>query len=195
MVGRAAGDLDTGGGIMDILKDIFSKITLHDTIKEVADKGLDKLTVSAIRATLMDLGTIFAMFIILIVMDILTRCMAMSALLWRNMYGEGIVKKRGNLMNYIRWIWQAHKWRYIDSSALRDGFWSKVITYFILLVVATCGDQILRVSHIPPFVLIIFCGILVCTEVLSILENLGECGVSSVRDIRSLIQKRKEGIK
>ena len=180
---------------MDILRYVFSKITWHNTIKEVADKGFEKLTVSAIGATLMDLGTIFSMFIILIVMDILTRCMAMSALLWKNMYGDDVVKKRGNLMNYIRWIWQAHKWRYIDSSALRDGFWSKVITYFILLVVATCGDQILRVSHIPPFVLIIFCGVLVCTEILSILENLGECGVSSVRDIRSLIQKRKEGIK
>lgn len=180
---------------MDILRYVFSKITWHNTIKEVADKGFEKLTVSAIGATLIDLGTIFAMFVCLIVVDIITRCMAMSALLWKNMYGDDVVKKRGNLMNYIRWIWQAHKWRYIDSSALRDGFWSKVITYFILLVVATCGDQILRVSHIPPFVLIIFCGVLVCTEILSILENLGECGVSSVRDIKSLIQKRKEGIK
>lgn len=180
---------------MDILKEIFSKITWHNTIKEIADKGIEKLTLSAVGATLMDLGTIFALFIVLIVVDIFSRCMAMSALLWKNMYGENIVKKRGNLLNYIKWIWNAHEWRYIDSSALRDGFWSKVITYFILLVVATCGDQILRVSHIPPFVLIIFCGILVCTEILSILENLGECGVSSVRDIKSLIQKRKEGIK
>lgn len=180
---------------MDILRYVFSKITWHNTIREVADKGLEKLTVSAIGATLMDLGTIFSMFICLIVVDIITRCMAMSALLWRNMYGDAIVKKRGNLLNYIKWTWQAHKWRYIDSSALRDGFWSKVITYFLLLLVASCGDTILKVSHIPPFVLIIFCGILVCTEVLSILENLGECGVSSVRDIKSLIQKRKDGIK
>ena len=180
---------------MDILKEIFSKVNWSKTAYEIANKGLEKLTLSAIGATLMDLGTIFALFIVLIVVDILTRCMAMSALLWHKMYGEKIVKKRGNLLNYIKWIWNAHEWRYIDSSALRDGFWSKVITYFILLVVATCGDQILRISHLPPFVLIIFCGILVCTEILSILENLGECGVSSVRDIKGLIQKRKEGIK
>lgn len=180
---------------MDVIKEIIGKINWNSTVKEVMNKGFEKLAISAVGATLMDLGTIFAMFIILIVVDIFTRCMAMSALLWHNMYGEEIVKKRGNLLNYIKWTWQAHKWRYIDSSALRDGFWSKVITYFILLVVATCGDQILRVSHIPPFVLIVFCGILTCTEILSILENLGECGVSSVRDIRALIQKRKEGIK
>lgn len=179
----------------EIIKNVFSKVQFAETAKAITDKGFEKLAVSAIGATLMDLGAIFALFIVLIVMDILTRCMAMSALLWRNMYGPEIVKRRGNLLNYIKWTWQAHEWRYIDSSALRDGFWSKVITYFILLVVATCGDQILRVSHIPPFVLIIFCGVLVCTEVLSILENLGECGVSSVRDIKSLIQKRKEGIK
>lgn len=180
---------------MDIIKEIISKIRLSETAREIASLGFEKLTVSAIGATLIDLGTIFAMFVCLIVVDIITRCMAMSALLWRNMYGENIVKKRGNIMNYIRWTWQAHKWRYIDSSALRDGFWSKVITYFLLLMVAKCGDTILNVSHIPPFVLVVFCGILVCTEVLSILENLGECGVSSVRDIQSLIQKRKEGIK
>lgn len=180
---------------MDVFKEIIAKVKLHETALEIANKGFEKLTVSAIGATLIDMGTIFAMFVCLIVVDIITRCMAMSALLWRNTYGPEIVKRRGNLLNYIKWTWQAHKWRYIDSSALRDGFWSKVITYFILLVVATCGDQILRISHLPPFVLIIFCGILVCTEILSILENLGECGVSSVRDIKSLIQKRKEGIK
>lgn len=180
---------------MDILKEVFSKVELSKTVQEVANKGFEKLAISAVGATLMDLGTIFAMFICLIVVDIVTRCMAMSALLWRNTYGPEIVKRRGNLLNYIKWTWQAHKWRYIDSSALRDGFWSKVITYFLLLLVATCGDQILRVSHIPPFVLLVFCGILTCTEILSILENLGECGVSSVRDIHTLIKKRKEGIK
>ena len=180
---------------MEVIKKIFGKVKLAETAREIANMGIEKITVSAIGATLIDLGTIFAMFVCLIVVDIITRCMAMSALLWRNMYGENIVKKRGNLLNYIRWTWQAHKWRYIDSSALRDGFWSKVITYFLLLVVASCGDTILRVSHIPPFVLVVFCGILVCTEVLSILENLGECGVSSVRDIHSLIQKRKESVK
>ena len=134
---------------MDIIKEVFSKIRLSATAREIANLGFEKLTVSAIGTTLIDLGTIFAMFVCLIVVDIITRCMAMSALLWRNMYGDNIVKKRGNLMNYIRWTWQAHKWRYIDSSALRDGFWSKVITYFLLLLVAKSSPTTIcrRITH------------------------------------------------
>ncbi len=180
---------------MNILQDVFSKINWQGTIKSITDKGIEKLVASAIGATLMDLGTIFFLFICLEVIDILTRCMAMSAKLWKNMYGEEIVKRKGNLLNYIKWIWQAHKWRYIDSSAMRDGFWSKTIVYFLLILVGFLGDTILQIKHMPQFVLVIFCGILVCTETLSILENLDECGVSSVGDIKSLIQKRKEQIK
>lgn len=175
---------------MDILKEVFRKIELHDTIRSVADKGLEKLVVSAIGATLMDIVAIFALLIGLIVVDILTRCMAMSALLWRNTYGEEIVKKRGNLLNYIKWMRSAHHWRYIDSSALRDGFWSKVITYFLLILVAFTGDLILQIKHVPQFVMIIFVMVLVCTEILSILENLNECGVSVASEISSIVKKR-----
>jgi len=178
-----------------VLNEVVNKINVSKTAQAIADKGIEKLAVSAVGATLLDLGTIFALFIGLEIVDILTRCMAMSALLWRNMYGEEIVKRKGNLLNYIKWIWHAHKWRYIDSSALRDGFWSKTIVYFILIFVGYLGDTILAVKHMPQFVLVIFCGILVCTEVLSILENLDECGVSSVHDIKDLIQKRKDQIK
>lgn len=180
---------------MDILKEVFRKIELHDTLRSVADKGLEKLAVSAIGATLMDIAAIFALLIGLIVVDILTRCMAMSALLWRNTYGEEIVKRKGNLLNYIKWMRSAHHWRYIDSSALRDGFWSKVITYFLLILVAFTGDLILQIKHVPQFVMIIFVMVLVCTEILSILENLNECGVSVASEISSIVKKRKEGIK
>lgn len=179
----------------EILKEVFQKINWPSTIKSVTDKGAEKLVASAVGATMLDLGTIFALFIGLELIDILTRCMAMSALLWKNMYGEEIVRKKGNLLNYIKWIWQAHKWRYIDSSALRDGFWSKTIVYFILIFVGFLGDAILQTKHLPQFVLVIFVMVLVCTETLSILENLDECGVSSVHDIKTLIQKRKEQIK
>ena len=180
---------------MDILKDVLSKINWNNTFKSITDKGIEKVVASAVGATILDLGTIFALFIGLEVVDIFTRCIAMSAQLWKDMYGESVVKKRGNLLNYIKWMWNAHEWRYIDSTALRDGFWSKTIVYFILIIVAFVGDTILGINHIPKFCLVIFCGVLVCTELLSILENLGECGVSSVQDLKELIKKRKEGLK
>lgn len=180
---------------MDILREIINKIEWHDTIKAITDKGLEKLAVATIGAALMDIALIFALLIGLIVVDIFTRCMAMSALLWRNTYGEEVVKKRGNLLNYIKWMRSAHHWRYIDSSALRDGFWSKVITYFLLILVAFTGDLILQIKHVPQFVMVIFVMVLVCTEILSILENLNECGVSVAGEISRIVKKRKEQIK
>ncbi|MBQ9572330.1 MAG: phage holin family protein [Acidaminococcaceae bacterium] len=179
----------------EIIKDVFSKVQFSETAKAIADKGFEKLAAAAIGAALLDIVVIFLLFLALILVDIFTRCMAMSALLWRNMYGEGIVKRKGNLMNYIRWMRSAHHWRYIDSSALRDDFASKVITYFLLIIVAFTGDLILQVKHIPQFVLILFVMVLVCTETLSILENLNECGVSVAGEISALVKKRKEQIK
>jgi len=179
----------------NIVKDVFNKVQFTETAKQITDKGFEKLVASAVGATLLDLGTIFGLFIGLEVIDIITRMMAEAAKLYMDTYDEKIVKKRGSLLTYIKMIPSAHRWRRIDSTALRDGFWSKTIVYFILIFAGFMGDQILRVNHIPPFVLLIFCMILVCTETLSILENLGECGVSSVHDIKALIQKRKDNFK
>jgi len=178
-----------------VISDVFSKINVTKTAQAITDKGIEKLAVSAIGATLLDLGTIFALFIGLEVVDIITRMIAEAAKLYMDTYDEKIVKKRGSLLTYIKMIPSAHRWRRIDSTALRDGFWSKTIVYFILIIVGFVGDTILGINHIPKFCLLIFCGVLVCTELLSILENLGECGVSSVSDIKALIQKRKDAIK
>jgi len=180
---------------MNILKGIFDKIQWHETFKTVTDKGIEKLAISAVGATLLNLGTVFGLFIGLEVIDISTRMMAEAAKLYMDTYDEKIVAKRGSLLTYIKMIPSAHRWRRIDSTALRDGFWSKTIVYFLLIFAGFMGDQILRVNHIPPFVLVVFCMILVCTETLSILENLGECGVSSVKDIKALIQKRKDNFR
>jgi len=127
--------------------------------------------------------------------DVFTRLVAEAARLYRTMYDPKIVAKRGCLITYIKYIISAHHWRYIDSGQLRDGFLSKTITYFLLIFIGFVGDEILEIKHIPPFVLVIFVMLLVCTETLSILENLNECGVSVAGQISSIIKKRKEQIK
>ena len=146
-------------------------------------------------ASILDLATIFGLFIALELADVFTRLMAEAARLYRTMYDPKIVEKRGCLLTYIKYIVSAHHWRYVDSGQLRDGFLSKTITYFLLIFVGFTGDLILQIKHIPQFVLIIFVMILVCTETLSILENLNECGVSVAQEISGLIKKRKEQIK
>lgn len=179
----------------EILKDVFSKIEMTQTLKAVADKGLEKITVSALGATLLDLGTLCALFVLLELVDIFTRMIACSALLYRKTYDAKIVERRGTLLTYIRGIPTAHHWRVIDSFQLRDGFFSKTIAYFLILFVGFLGDELLQIKHIPQFFLLIFVALLSCTEVLSILENLDEAGIKIASEMRALVKNRKEGIK
>ena len=67
----------------DILKEVFSKIELSQTLKSVTDKGWEKLAASAVAATLWDLGTIFLLLMLLEIIDIFTACIYQSSLLWK----------------------------------------------------------------------------------------------------------------
>lgn len=180
---------------MNNLKDIFSKVELNKTLYSIADKGVEKVLASAVGATALDLGAMFGLLILLEIVDIFTACVYQASLLYRAMYGPDITKKRGSLLTYIKFLPKAHDFRYIDSFALRDGFWSKTICYFLLILTGFFIDGILGIRHIPQYALTIFCGILACTEGLSVCENLNAAGVSVAGEISGLLKKRKAGIK
>jgi phage-related holin len=179
----------------DILNDVLSKIKTVDTLKSITDKGIEKLAASAIGATLWDLGTIFFLLLLLEIIDIFTACIYQSSLLWKKMYDQKIIEKRGNLLNYIKWIWQAHHWRFIDSFALRDGFCSKTIIYFLLIMTGYIIDSVMMIRHAPQLALTIVCGVLACTEGISICENLDSAGIKIAGELRDMLKKKKEGIK
>ena len=180
----------------EILKEVFSKINVNQTLKAVTDKGIEKLAASAVGATLLDIGTIFLLLMLLEIIDIFTACVYQASLLYKATYDKRIVEKRGSLLTYIKYIWQAHHWRYVDSYALRDGFCSKTIIYSLLLITGFVIDIILSVSHAPiQPALTIVCCVLSITEGISICENLDSAGIKIAGEIRALLQKRKEGIK
>lgn len=179
----------------EIIKDVFSKIHFSDTVKTVTDKGIEKVVASAVGATLWDLGTIFLLLLLLELIDIFTACIYQSSLLWKKMYDTRIVEKRGNLLNYIKWIWQAHHWRFIDSFALRDGFWSKTIIYFLLIMTGYIIDSVMMIRHAPQLALTVVCGVLAITEGISICENLDSAGIKIAGELREIFSKKKEGIK
>lgn len=180
----------------DILKEVFSKIEVSQTLKSVTDKGVEKLAASAVGATLLDIGTIFLLLMLLEIIDIFTACIFQASLLYKATYDKRIVEKRGSLLTYIKYIWQAHHWRYVDSYALRDGFCSKTIIYSLLLITGFLIDLVLKISHSPiQPALVIVCCVLSITEGISICENLDSAGIKIAGEIRALLQKKKEGIK
>ena len=181
---------------MNHLKEIFGKVELNKTLQGIVENGWEKLLASAVGATLWDLSVIYVLLIVLIIVDIFTHCIYEASRLYKAMYDDKIVQMRGGLLTYIKYLNSAHKHHgYIDSYRLRDGFWNKVICYFLLIVVAFTADQILKLSRMPEFTCTIFCGILACTEVLSICENLNNAGVAIAGEIRALISRRKDAIK
>ena len=180
----------------DIINEILSKIKTTKTLKAVTDKVVEKLAASAVGATLLDIGTIFLLLMLLEIIDIFTACIYQASLLYKATYDKKIVEKRGSLLTYIRYIWQAHHWRFIDSYVLRDGFCSKTIIYSLLLITGFLIDLALRVSHSPiQPALVVVCCVLSITEGISICENLDSSGIKIAGEIRGLLQKKKEGIK
>ena len=180
----------------DILKEVFSKIEVTNTLKSVTDKGVEKLAASAVGATLLDIGTIFLLLMLLEIIDIFTACIFQASLLYKATYDKRIVEKRGSLLTYIKYIWQAHHWRYVDSYALRDGFCSKTIIYSLLLITGFLIDLVLKISHSPiQPALVVVCCVLSITEGISICENLDSAGIKIAGEIRGLLQKKKETMK
>ena len=180
----------------DIINEVLSKIKVTETLKTVTDKGIEKLAASAVGATLLDIGTIFLLLMLLEIIDIFTACIYQSSLLYKATYDKRIVEKRGSLLTYIKHIWQAHHWRFVDSYALRDGFYSKTIIYSLLLITGFLIDLVLKISHSPiQPALVIVCCVLSITEGISICENLDSAGIKIAGEIRSLLQKKKEVIK
>ena len=181
--------------VKNVINEILSKIKTTETLKAVTDKGVEKLVASAVGATLWDLGTIFFLLLLLEIIDIFTACIYQSSLLWQKMYDAKIIEKRGNLLNYIKWIWQAHHWRFIDSFALRDGFCSKTIIYFLLIMTGYIIDSVMMIRHAPQLALTVVCGVLAITEGISICENLDSAGIKIAGELRDVFKKRKDGIK
>lgn len=170
---------------------IFSSATL----KEVLQNLPAKLAASAGVATVSEaVGVHFQLlfvFFVLEVLDVLTRWVALSAELWRAMYPQ----TKGTVWQYAKFIRQAHRWRYIKSEAMRNQFISKIGTYCIILMFTALCDVAMMIAKGPAFLLPVITAVLSCTELLSCLENLNECGVSVAGELVTLVKKRKESIK
>ena len=81
----------------EIIKEVISKIGFTETLKAIIDKGFEKVAVSAVAATIWDIGTIFAVFVFLAIVDIFTRLVACAYHLWEKSYGVEFTKQQGGI--------------------------------------------------------------------------------------------------
>lgn len=133
---------------------------------------------------------LFLLFLFLEILDVFTRWLAQSCKCWRALYPQS----PGNLWIYFKFLYQAWRWRFVNSSSFRGGFGSgfcgKMLTYLLLLLVAAAVDGALMLAHVPKMFLSIIVTALVTTEVCSICENLGEADVPFIGIIKREIDKK-----
>ena len=177
----------------DIIQDVLRNIDFVKVLQSIANKGLEKLAISALAASFLDVLTVFCVFLFLFIVDVFTRLMCQAHALWVATYGKEFTTKYGNAYNYILYIDAAYNWRFVNSWALRTGFISKALTYMLLLMVARACDSVIPINVNALFSLVVM--FLSITELLSICENLGECEISVAKDLWALVKKRKDAIK
>lgn len=170
----------------------FSMNTLKSVGEHLPEKMIASVGVTSVASALGIHFQLLFIFFILEVLDVLTRWIALSAQLWNDMYPQ----TKGTVWQYMKFCWQAHRWRYIKSEAMRNQFISKISTYCIILLFASLCDVAMSLAKFPmAFLLPAITGILCCTELLSCLENLAEAGVNVAAELMTIVKKRKDQIK
>lgn len=129
-------------------------------------------------------------FGIIVALDILTRWLACSRELWISLYPQTPC----TLYDCFSFLWQSHRWRFFDSNKMRKGFWSKMLTYIILMLVSGLADWMIGVYGGKRYILMIVIYILTATEVISCLENLEEAGVSIASEIKKIVKTKKDKV-
>lgn len=165
------------------------------TFKNVIEHLPAKLAASAGITTLANaMGVhiqICILFVTVLLLDLLTRYIAQAAKLWHDLYPQ----TPGTMYDYWKFRVQARRWRYFRSDEMRKKFISKCGTYAIILLVFSVCDVAMIIGRSQPFLVSLGTLFLACTESISILENLQECGVKEAQQLLAIINKRKDSIK
>ena len=173
------------------MQNYFSASTLKNVIEHAPAKVAASAGLSALSTAMGVHIQICFLFIAVLVLDLLTRYIAQAAKLWHDLYPQ----TPGTVYDYWKFRVQARKWRYFRSDEMRKKFISKCGTYAIILLVFSVCDVAMLIAHSQPFLVSLGTLFLACTESISILENLQECGVKEAAALLAIINKRKDAIK
>lgn len=149
---------------------------MHKYIVEITSYIQYKIILGVITAIFTDsFFKVMFLFMCIEFLDIFTRWLSQSKKCYVALYPLS----KGGLWIYTKFMWQARKWRFIRSDAMRVGA-DKILLYLIILLVATMVDTAIVASSGVKFCTVICVTICGCTEFLSVLENLSEVSNTNV---------------
>lgn len=142
-----------------------------------------KLILGGIFAVLGKHMAVFTAFALIVGIDLFAKLIAISSQrLAKN------AETKPSMIAAIKGIPAAHRDGVINSYAMRTRFAEKIGVYLILVVAGALVDYAVGRSEFAQLII----AYLASSELLSIVENLDDAGVSAVRDLAALV-KRKRG--
>lgn len=156
-----------------------------NTLQNLSHNMALKLLASSIMVALFYHAVLFGLFGCVVSLDLFTRWLALSH---QNLVSR---KKEATLVDCLYSIPQAHKAGLISSYVMRKAFFSKMVTYLLLIIGASIVDYMIKDSGGGVMAVSLVITYLSMTELLSIVENLDEAGVSAMHDLIDLIKGRR----
>jgi phage-related holin len=127
---------------------------------------------------------LFLLFVLLEFIDCFTKWLALSY----KLIMDNDANAEPSLWDCVKNIPNAHRAEYIQSEVMRKQFANKMLTYLILIIAAGTGDYIIRLTHKPDMLLSLVVTYISATELLSVLENLNDAGVSMAAALLTFIK-------
>ena len=179
----------------NILQEVFSKLNISKYIESIADHLPAKLAGSVVISSLADIGSLLMIFCGMEFLDLFSKWISLSHSYWEKTYGIEFTAKHGCLWSYVKWIPECRRFRYINSSAMKNQFTSKMLTYTILILVCALADSSIKKVGGVAFISTIGISMISLTEALSIVENLASANIGIADSLKTLLQKKKDSMK
>lgn len=166
------------------MMDIFGQIYgyAYKSICNITTDWPFKLAGGAVLLIVARHAALFTAFSLLVALDLFTKFIALS---------YELIKAQGDdepsLFDAVKAIPEAHRQRVINSYEMRTKFTRKIITYIIVVMAAGIVDFMIGHANFGPMVI----AYLASAELLSIVENLDDAGVSAVHDLVAIIKRRR----
>ena len=167
-----------------MIADIFNGA--GKTVSSITTGWLEKLIISGTLIAVEKHCVIFVLFAVVVFIDLMAKWIALAR---KDLDNHKATDK--SLWACVKDIPAAHRNGLINSYAMKTQFLGKVIVYMIITFPAICIDTAIRISggHTEFGMMVI--AYLCLTELLLIVENLNEAGVSAMHDLIDLIKGRR----
>lgn len=141
----------------------------------------EKAAAASIGAMLQMHAELMCAFIILIILDLATKWLALAKPLTAD----------GTLAEEICMIPEAHRRGLISSDVMKTRFVSKIMMYMLIAFTSGVVDFMFKDMHMPAFFMTVCIGYLAATELLSVVENLNDAGVSALADLADVVKRKR----